>query len=271
MSKKQKSQTEEKNLQTKEQALPPSVETNGQTFGNAEADHNDIIIPSILLMQGTSKWVPEQFNQGDIIHSVNEEKVGGKDEPVVFLPFLMRKTWQIFWKKDDAQGWVREELWSAANDNLDWKFTETDEENGERNLYRQRTYSFFAFLAKDLDEGFPVPVRISFKSSAGFKPGKKIASHFAMMKGVEQPPHNVLWSIEPESVKEPGKSYQRYIVKKVSNATSEQMSKCENWLKLLATAQNIKTHNVDEEGTDEPTAAPVTHNKAATVSETAEY
>lgn len=223
-------------------------------------------------MQGTSKWVPDQFQQGDIIHSVDEEKLGGKGDPVLFIPFMLRKTWQIFAKEGDTQEWVREEPWHAANDHLDWQFTE-DNDGEVRELFRHRNYGFYSILVNDIEGGYPIPVLVNFRSSAGFKQGKKIASHFAIMKGMNREAYNVVWSAESESHKEPGKAYQKYLIKKAANASEDQMNVCVDWVKLMATASNIKTHDVDEEVSGQQNRGPVNSapQPEQTVSASADY
>jgi hypothetical protein len=222
-------------------------------MGSAAADSSDIIVPRILLMQGTSKWVSSgDAAQGDIIDSVTEEKLGGKGQSFNIIPFYLAKTWEIF--DDDSNDWVRSEPWNASNDKLEWQFQEDDSAQGFVSRKRQRQYSFYCFLESDLDTGFPVPKIVTFRSSSGFGEGKKIASHFAMMRGMQQPGYNVTWSLESQPVKDGNKAYQKYVVKKAGNTVESAYSACNQWLKILASNQNIKAHDVEE--TRETKTAP---------------
>jgi len=210
-------------------------------------------------MQGTSKWVPDSFNQGDIINSVEESLLAKKGETVEIIPFMLKKSWEIFTRETPA-AWVRSEPWNAGNDHLEWEYEETDPDRGVQQLKRQRQYGFYAFVVTKEEEAFPIPVLINFRSSAGFKEGKKIASHFAMMKGLNQPGFNVSWTIGTESVKDGDKNYQKFVVRKARNVTEEEMKPVFQWLKLMSTNQNIKDHDVDDTADISGPAAPTVKN-----------
>lgn len=231
---------------------------NSDFSGNEEADSSDIIVPRILLMQGTSKWVPETFNMGEIIDSVEEKVLAKKGETLKILPFIMTKTWEVF-SDEQPPAWLRKEKWNAANDQLDWKFTEEDPDRGTIDCFRQRNYGFYCFVLEgdgSIDE-FAVPSLVNFRSASGFKEGKKIASWFARMKSMKKPGFTVTWELSTETVKESDKSYQKYIVKRGENSTEEQQKVVMKWLELFAKqANSIKDHDVDE--VDKPTAGAPT-------------
>ena len=121
--KKEQQEKETKELQQKPEETSLTSNSNLDYSGNEEADSSDIIVPRILLMQGTSKWVPETFNMGEIIDSVEEKVLAKKGETLTILPFIMTKTWEVF-SDEQPPAWLRKEKWNAANDQLDWKFTE---------------------------------------------------------------------------------------------------------------------------------------------------
>ena len=216
--------------------------------GNEEASASDIIVPKLLLMQGTSPWVPERFNLGDLVNSVEEELLAARGEVVEILPFVLNKTWQVFTRETPPK-WVRQEPWHEGNDQLEWEFSEEDPDRGVVELKRQRQYGFYAFIVKKEVDPFPVPVLVNFRSSAGFKEGKKIASHFAMMKGMGQPGFNVIWKLSAESVKSGDKSFQKFVVQKGRMATKEETEPVLKWLTLMNSGAKIVDHDVEE--TDE--------------------
>jgi len=246
MSKKQEKQ--EKELEVKNQTTEMTTSSSLDYSGNEEADASDIIVPRILLMQGTSKWVPETFNMGEIIDSVEEKVLAKKGATLKILPFIMKKTWEVF-TQEQPPAWLRSEKWNAANDQLDWKFEEEDPDRGTIDCFRQRNYGFYCFVLEEdgsIDE-FAIPSLINFRSASGFKEGKKIASWFARMKSMNKPGFTVTWNITTETVKESDKSYQKFIVKRGETATEEQQKAVMKWLDLFATqAQKIKDHDVDD-------------------------
>jgi len=219
--------------------------------GNEEAEATDILIPRILLMQGTSKWVPDTFNMGDLINSVEEELLAAKGKKITIIPFVMKKTWQIFTDEQTPQ-WVRQETWNAANDNADWQFEEEDPDRGVVQLKRQRNYGFYCLIVGEdgTIDPFSIPAQINFRSSSGFKEGKKIASHFGVMKSMQQPGFTVAWDIGTESVKDGDKSYQKFIVKKARNTTKEEMEPIYKWLTLMETQADRFTEHSEAEETE---------------------
>lgn len=216
--------------------------------GNEDADAGDIIVPRILLMQGTSKWVPETFNMGEIIDSVEEKVLAAKGKSIKIIPFVMRKSWEVF-IAEQPPTWVRSEPWNAGNDADEWKFTEDDPARGEINYFRQRNYGFYCFVLEEdgaIDE-FAIPALINFRSSSGFKEGKKIASWFSRMKSMNQPGFTVSWEISSETVKTDDKSYQKFVVKRGANVSKEQMEPIYKWLTLFSDqAERIKDHDAEE-------------------------
>lgn len=271
MSKNKKESSEVATVTDEKQLAIPFEEFSA---GTEEAEASDIIIPRMLLMQGTSKWVTDsKFNLGDIMNSVEEVKIGDKNKPVEVLPFLLRKTWEIF---EDVQNgpWLGSEAWNSGNDDLDWQFEREDEEKGLMKLKRQRNYGFYVFNVADLGSGFPVPMLLNFRSSSGFKEGKKIASHFSMMKGLQQPGHNVVWSVKSEGVStgegKDKRAYQKFVVQKARNATPEEMASCQQWLKLLSSNRDrIKDHNVDE--ADDSESTTTSHTKSDVAGKEAQF
>lgn len=259
MSKEKQEQQEKETKELQQKPEETSLATdnfNSDFSGNEEADSTDIIVPRILLMQGTSKWVPETFNMGEIIDSVEEKVLAPKGETLTILPFIMTKTWEVF-SDEQPPKWLRKEKWNAANDQLDWKFTDEDPDRGTVECFRQRNYGFYCFvLEKDgsIDE-FAVPSLINFRSASGFKEGKKIASWFARMKSMNKPGFTVTWKIKSETVKEEDKSFQKFVVTRGENSTEEQQKVVMKWLDLFAKQQgNIKDHVVDETDAESPRA-----------------
>ena len=71
---------------------------------------------------------------------------------------------------------------------------------------------------------------MNFRSSAGFKEGKKIASHFATMRALKKPGYTCTWTIGAESVKDGDKNFQKFVVRKGKNTTADDVAVIEPWL-----------------------------------------
>lgn len=206
-----------------------------------ELDTDDFIIPRIYLMQGTSPQVTEgTFGLGEIIHSVDERKLGDKTTPVEILPFYIHKTYETV--RDSDGSWVKTSPWGSGNPELEWEEMINIEDEGMVLVRNLKNYNIYAIIAGEEDS---FPCVISFRSSAG-KDAKKITSHFLMMSRMKKAPFNVVWNLSSEGVSGVSKegkkqAYQKYALKKARNATMEEMESASNWLTAVATnIANIK-------------------------------
>lgn len=215
-----------------------------------ELGTEDFIIPRILLMQGTSEML-ENFALGDIIHTGEEKKLGGKDEPFEVIPFYVNKTYEIF--KKEGGDWVGRKPWGNGYPELEWEGTYTTDDGTTFEVKNVKNYNIYVLLA---DEEGAFPCVISFRSSAG-KEAKKITSHFVMMTRLGKAPYNVVWSISSERVQaetaDGKKAYQKYVIKKARNSTEEEIDNAANWLQIVAQQGSNITYNTEEVEAKDPT------------------
>lgn len=244
----------------------PAVNSTTNSIAAQELDTGDFTIPRILLMQGTSTLL-EDYSLGDIVHSAEEKKLGGKDEPFEILPFYVNKTYEIFEK--GTGNWLGRQPWGQGHEELDWEGQHTAEDGTTYDVKNVKNYNVYVLLTgEDTEEAFPCV--ISFRSSAG-KDAKKITSHFIMMTRMQKAPYNVVWDLSSERVQaetaEGKKAFQKYVLKKKRNATEEEIEAAYNWLQVVAQQKDNITYNTEETEINETTmeATPTkTETKQAT-------
>jgi hypothetical protein len=169
---------------------------------------SDVIVPRVLLMQGTSDFVKERkASLGDIVKSTTLEKLADPDTVLEFIP-LTEPTpgWRIEKRAVGAQRWEfsKNEPRSAINDGLPWKFNADKDGKflaegapSSHEWRRVKTLSLFAILPADIraykeemkkaDAGeLPdlskalAPVLIDFRSTS-FSAGKEVSTFFTQV------------------------------------------------------------------------------------------
>ena len=70
-------------------------------WGVEETTTKDLLIPRLMIMQGLSQNVIDgKAKMGDVVDSMANEVIGGKDKPVKFLPFKVEKIFYVEeWKE----------------------------------------------------------------------------------------------------------------------------------------------------------------------------
>lgn len=257
----------ETQLQTQSSNVPATTKMEG---GSNTLDASDIRIPRLHLLQPTSDGVGDEFNIGDIVHTNDQVAVGGKGTPVQFLPFHIAK---VNVKKTAPDGGEREYICTEDFDPA----REWEEEgyvwskrDGTTETVRIRNYKTFIVhgIVCGGDDEVSLPVSVTFQSSAG-KGVRPLVSHFATvqqfnaLRGSNNKPHTVVWDLASDQVKEPGKNYAVWTMKKSRKATKEEIEECDQW--ALALSRNLERHldhsqvEVTHEDAEQPTiqAKPV--------------
>jgi len=209
-------------------ALPQELQGG---WGAEEATATDFTIPRLRLLQGLSDEVGSgEKGMGEMIKSTDKTTLAKKGELLRIIPFKMNKVWQVYDMSMGGQPkWVRQEVWNASNDTLPWEF----EENGKK-LRRDKVYSFFALIEKELAEkATALPLQISF-SRTSFYAGKTLANHFATALAEKTPPCTMMFDIVSEYVNEGDKKYYVFDVKHAGKQTPiETIKTCKKWFDII--------------------------------------
>lgn len=182
---------------------------------------SDVIIPRLLLMQGTSDFVKDRIKTpsgatiqlGDMVKSTTKEVLGNPEQPLEFIPLA-----------EPAPTWINEckpvggnryefrgiEPRTAKNDTLPWNYIADKDKRevpagtpGALEWRRVKCLSLFALLPSDIkayaeemkkaEAGeMPdlskalTPILITFRST-GFNAGKEVVTFFSQAQQFNQP------------------------------------------------------------------------------------
>lgn len=255
----------------------------------------DIIIPRILLMQGSSQMVKDRKAQvGDIVRSSNGERLGGsrgpdeKADPVNIIPLSLSQSWTIM--SGDGKTFIGTQPRNEANDSDPWEFEGDDGE-----MYRRlKTIEAVVMVASDIErlasgggvpvdeEGIPLdldsslvlPHAVSFKST-GLKAGKGISTFFlrveALMKThpLTRPFHFMLplsCTVDSDDENE----WYIFDVGPSKRTPGELVQDAKGWFETVTTRNVVAPDELAaEQEADEAVAAPVATKPTATKRKTA--
>lgn len=149
-------------------------------YDDVPSDSADILIPKLLLMQGTSEAVgDEKAEAGSTINSLTTETLAVKGKPLEIIPIKeMPKTWVIerFDEADERFVFDHVEQWKPADKDLPWEFQEA----GQR-YRRSGCLNFFVLVASEVGKDTMLPYMISFRRTNS-QAGKKLHTYFELGK-----------------------------------------------------------------------------------------
>lgn len=227
--------------------------------------NSDIVIPKILLMQGTSELVNERkAQQGDIVNSVTSEKIGDPEVPISIIPITFRNTWRHeeivagkpeyrFVESRDASN--EHDEWNYTRDGAEWKRTKVLE------LFVLRPEDVDA-QAKQADAGqkdddfipdlnsVVMPHVISFRSTS-FTTGQQLVSMFAKARSVKTgkypngcPAYLYTVGMSCEVKKNDKNMWYTWKVGATTKSTPAQIAEAAKWHGILAS--QAKSFKVDD-------------------------
>jgi len=161
-----------KELATKKNnALSTDVASMFEEMEYNQTEAKDLLIPKILLMQGSSERVKTEATHkaGDIIKSTTGEVYGSardKDaKGLRFIPIFMYKTWvkhELLGKKKQYV-----ETFPVTPENTDMKWEQTEEVDGVTRTYTlTKNINFYVVLEKDFGNPLAVPHVLTFRSTS---------------------------------------------------------------------------------------------------------
>lgn len=224
------------------QLLPQEI---AGAWGAEELTSDDVIIPKLLLMQGSSKIVGDNdIAVGDIVRSSDKQVVAKLGAQVWVVPFMMYKTWIISKKVNGQWAWDHSIEYNASNADLPWQFT--DNEGNE--MKREMAYNFYALEVESLKEGeMAVPVRIEFKGTSR-KIGRKLANIFATCRMRKIPPcsYQIALSCTRE-VNEKGNKFSVYNVEQGDKTPVDWIYTCKHWYDTIKMSPSTIKHDEEED------------------------
>lgn len=221
--------TESKELVTQtinEIAISPDF-TPEQFAGDYDA--KDVVIPRISLMQGLSEAVADgHANMGDIVNSVNYEKLGGKDSPVDIIPLKLFKTVTESVQRDGSWEYVKTYQWDALSANLPLE----DKDPEGNAIKRDRCLNVYCLVAKELEAGTAFPYLLTFRRTS-FMAGRKLSTHLSKAAFMKQYPWSHVLGLTCNLVKgDKGNYYVYDVVVKRRSTMPEQLAGAE-WARMV--------------------------------------
>jgi hypothetical protein len=198
----------------------------------------DLIIPKLLLMQGTSEYVgDDKAKLGDIVNSQTLEVVGSFTTSMQIIPLKMYKTWRIYDMSEGQPNFIRQVPVTAANEKLAWE----DIEEGKP-IRRDMCMNFFVLLDKELKANEAFPCVISFKRTS-MQAGKQLATHLFKMAALGRPPYVQSLILSTAKRKTETNSYAIFEIGKGTELDSDAKGVAKEWISRLASM----VYTIDEE------------------------
>lgn len=226
---------------------PSALATDTGEWGQTEISHQDIIIPRILAMQGMSDMVTSgKAKFGDMVENLNEERLGGIDEPFEIVPFKLERMWRI----TSGDGKELKDMFpidsnpvsETYNDNMPY---EGVDESGEP-IRRYRALRFYVMLPKELENGGALPYLIEFKSTS-LRAGKKLATQmFTKNRMANLNPAAKTFELSLSKQSNDNGTYSVFDVKVSRDTTDEEMVAAFKWFKALQ-GGGVKVKEEDSE------------------------
>ena len=214
----------------------------GNLMDNDQVDTRDLLLPRVLLMQGLSKFVADdKARMGEFRDSLEAKKLGGKDEPMSFIPFHSFKTWVIF--KDTKGKLEYAETVPFTPDNMNWL---REEVQGGVTVKRFQAINYYVLLPSEIEAGEAFPYVLSFRSTS-YKAGRKLETFKVKYKAIGKPLawRNFLLSTTLQE-NEKGKFYVMDVA--TGDVTKkEHLEAVSKWKDIISNA-NVRIDETDSEG-----------------------
>lgn len=217
-----------------------------------EVDPRDILIPSLFLLQPTSKI---DGTTGAIIDRLTGQELGGNGDKINFVPITFFKTWEHF-KYDAAQknkNWVGQELVTPENANLPW----TETKDGVK-IDHDQVLNFYVFLEKDATDPMGMPYLIKFKRTS-YDSGKKLLTFMKRIVAAQMEPWSVVFSVDSVLEKSDEGKYYWLGVEPVMEKNQHKripannMDAIRRWAKIVTTnTRDLAKRNIAEDRPDAP-------------------
>lgn len=245
--------SDNKQLAVAEQTTTALATSNvAATMDDAGISMSDIVIPKILLMQGTSGLVAEEKAKlGDMIRSDSEEVIGGLTKPLEIIPLKLNKVWRTYDVSGASPKFLRSEPVTKLNEKREW----TGEENGVP-IRHDMCFDFFVLLKNECEEGAPFPYVLSFKRTSA-STGRELATHIFKLGLVGQLPYSRTVQIRTEKEKNPnGNNYYSIYKLKAGDTVPQFKEAAAMWFGILKDSSKYTVDESAEEKAEEK-AAPV--------------
>lgn len=202
----------------------------------------DLVVPKLLLMQGTSDLVKKKKAQyGDLVDSIDKQVLGGTDKAVEVVPFHVNKYYTIRDKNTPKKDFIRRDVLNAESDNLPYFDIDPD----GKEIIRERTYEVYC-IQTGSEYVANLPLVVVLKAS-NEKTGKAVFTQmYIKNKNAKLSPAAVTFDITSREETRDDNSYMVYDVKPKRRATKEEEASCLTWFKMVT---QIKVDESDEETT----------------------
>lgn len=213
-----------------------AVSTEVQQWGSEVNVGKDLLISKVLTMQGLSELVTDADAKiGEFRDSITKELLGDITNPVAFVPFHVRKLWDISESIDggNTYKWVKsiplveDPTKEDYNDNWEWVVQE-----GTKTVKRVRRLDFFCLIASQIGNG-ALPVTISFRSTS-YKAGQVLLNQmYVRNKMVNKSPAGVVMNLGGIKDKNEKGTYIITQAVPLRAATTEEQNEAFYWYKLI--------------------------------------
>lgn len=189
------------------QAQPTSLTERraAETANQNEVVASDVLIPRLLLMQGTSPLVTSRKARiGEMVRSTTSEVVGDPEKPLDIVPLKMQNSWIMFqrvpgenqpqFRGQEHRGAIRDSGGNitGTNEDLPWEYKGPQGEE----MFRRKAITLYALVPSDvaayqeeIDRAIEageapdlnrtvMPIVLTFQSTSFKHAGKKCASFF---------------------------------------------------------------------------------------------
>ncbi len=250
--------------------LPMKKENTAMTVSDSQAmsefglSMDDIQVPRLLLQQKMSN---SGLKVGDLMNSLSSAVVCGYDKPMEVIPLKLKdREWVTYDKSQNPPKFVRSELYTKANANMDWEFKEKDPKTGNLlDLSRRPCANFLVLIRDNLGgarRGFPVC--LTYKSTY-FKTGQAIASNLSTMLIDGVKPYTQSFTVVSKNQPKGTPAYAILECHPGSETTAEEQAKAQFWIDQMRAPGVTVTVDNTEEAFAEPATTPQSKFKPETI------
>jgi len=158
------------------------------------------------------------------------------------------------------QTYVNDKYESTDNNTPDMAKLPYEEAVPEGKLTRSIIINYYVLLAKDVEEGVPLPMVISFRRTSA-KAGKKLASMLKILDMFKKPSAAKVYKLGSKQEESDKGKYNVLTVEEVRNSTREEVDIARSMYEALASKKDkVKVHDTDKVKKEEAAGEEVEGN-----------